>query len=105
MLPAESYTAEAGQAEDYVSQPLWDPEVMKEAFALGNAEGFQIHVHSIGDAATKQTLDSMQYSWEQNGEGDYRNVITHLQLVDPADIPRFAEYDVIANLSGQLKLE
>lgn len=94
----EPYTAEAGQAADYVSVPLWDPEKMKQAFALGNKEGFQVHTHSIGDAATKQTLDSIQYSWEQNGEGDYRNVITHLQLVDPADIPRFAEYDVIATM-------
>lgn len=96
----EPYTEEAGTEEGYLGERLWDPEIMKEAFALGNAEGFQIHVHSIGDAATKQTLDSMQYSWEQNGEGDYRNVITHLQLVDPEDIPRFAEYGVIANLQA-----
>lgn len=94
----EPYTEEAGQAPDYVGSPLWKPEIMNQAFALGNEEGFQIHVHSIGDAATKQTLDAMQFALDENGEGDYRNVITHLQLVDDSDIPRFAEYGVIANL-------
>ena len=92
----EPYTAEAGKDTDFVSAPLWTENDMKEAFALGNAEGFQIHVHSIGDAATRQTLNAMEYARDKNGEGDYRNVITHLQLVDPADIKRFGELEVIA---------
>lgn len=93
----EPYTAEAGAAADFVSEALWDPQTMKDAFTLGNKEGFQIHVHSIGDAASRQTLDAFQAAWEAKGEGDYRNVMTHLQLVDPADIPRFAEYKIIAS--------
>lgn len=66
--------------------------------ARANAEGFQIHVHSIGDASTRQVLDAFEFALEQNGEGDYRNLFTHLQLVVPTDIPRFAELGVIANL-------
>jgi predicted amidohydrolase YtcJ len=92
------YAAAANQAADFVSEPLWTPENMNNAFAMANAEGFQIHVHSIGDAATKQTLDAMQYALDQNGAGDYRNVITHLQLVDPADVQRFADLKVIATV-------
>lgn len=94
----EPYTEAAEAGSDYVSAPLWTPEKMAEAFTMANAEGFQIHVHSIGDASTRQVLDALEYALEQNGAGDYRNLITHLQLVDPADIPRFAELDVIANL-------
>jgi predicted amidohydrolase YtcJ len=71
---------------------------MNEIFAAANAEGFQIHVHSIGDAATRQVLDAFAYALDQNGPGDYRNLITHLQLVDPDDIPRFGELNIIANL-------
>jgi predicted amidohydrolase YtcJ len=97
---SKPYEAAAGQGTDFVSIPLWDPKVMNDAFAMGNAQGFQIHVHSIGDAATSQTLDAMQYSLDQNGEGDYRNVITHLQLVKPEDIQRFADLKVIANVQS-----
>ncbi len=92
------YTEAAEAGDDFVSAPLWTPEKMNEAFTMANAEGFQIHVHSIGDASTTQVLDAFEYALAQNGEDDYRNLITHLQLVDPADIPRFAELGVIANL-------
>jgi predicted amidohydrolase YtcJ len=94
----EPYTEAAEAGGDFVSAPLWTPEKMSEAFTMANAAGFQIHVHSIGDASTRQVLDAFEYALKQNGEGDYRNLITHLQLVDPTDIPRFAELGVIANL-------
>jgi predicted amidohydrolase YtcJ len=94
----EPYTEAAEAGDDFVSAPLWTPEKMSEAFTMANAAGFQIHVHSIGDASTRQVLDAFEYALKQNGEGDYRNLITHLQLVDPTDIPRFAELGVIANL-------
>ncbi len=95
---SKPYEAPANQVADFVSIPLWTPENLSKAFALANSKGLQIHVHSIGDAATTETLDAMAYALEQNGEGDYRNVITHLQLVAESDIPRFAEMKVIANL-------
>jgi predicted amidohydrolase YtcJ len=94
----EPYTEAAEAGDDFVSAPLWTPEKLSEAFTMANAAGFQIHVHSIGDASTRQVLDAFEYALKQNGEGDYRNLITHLQLVDPTDIPRFAELGVIANL-------
>jgi len=88
--------------EDYVIKPgyrgelLWDPEKYNELCALFEKEGFQIHVHSIGDAATRITLDGFAYAREKNGIEDPRNMITHLQLVNPEDFDRFAELDVIA---------
>ena len=94
----QPYTDAAEASDNFVSAPLWTPEKMGKAFALANAAGFQIHVHSIGDASTRQVLDAFNYALTQNGPGDYRNLITHLQLVDPTDIPRFAELNIIANL-------
>ncbi len=92
------YTEVAEAGDNFVSAPLWTPEKMGKAFAMANAADFQIHVHSIGDASTRQVLDAFAYALTQNGPGDYRNLITHLQLVDPTDIPRFAELNIIANL-------
>ncbi len=75
---------------------LWDPAHYSEMCAALDRAGLQIHVHSIGDAATRITLDGLAYAREVNGERDARHMVTHLQLVSPEDIHRFAELDVIA---------
>ena len=41
-------------------------------------------------------LDAIEKALEQTGPHDYRDAITHLQVVDRADIPRMAKLNVIA---------
>lgn len=94
----EPYTEEGGMGPDFVSEPLWTPDNMKEAFAYGLSKDFQIHVHSIGDASTRQVLDAFEFAQNENQGNEFRNVITHLQLVAPEDIPRFGELNLIANI-------
>jgi len=77
--------------------PLIDPEFLKTVVTRLDAAGFQAHIHAIGDAAVRQSLDAVAASIEENGRLGHRHHIAHLQLIDPADIPRFAELDVIAN--------
>lgn len=60
--------------------------------------GFQIHIHAIGDAAARQALDAIEHVVASNGPRDRRPVIAHAQLVDDADIDRFAKLGVIANM-------
>jgi predicted amidohydrolase YtcJ len=81
---------------DYRGELLWDPQMYNEMCAALDKAGIQIHVHSIGDAATRITLDGFNYALQKNGLRDSRNMITHLQLVNPADINRFADLGVIA---------
>jgi predicted amidohydrolase YtcJ len=88
----EPYIVEPG----YQGELLWDPQHYNEMCAALDKAGIQIHVHSIGDAATRITLDGFEYARQENGPRDSRNMITHLQLVNPEDIARFAEHDVIA---------
>lgn len=64
-------------------------------------EGFTVHTHSIGDYTTRATLDAIQAARTANGAGGAaanRHQITHLQIVDPADIPRFGALGVVANM-------
>jgi len=87
--------------EPYLHQPgngelLWDPEHYNEMCAALDRAGIQIHVHSIGDASTRITLDGFAYARAQNGARDARNMVTHLQLVHPEDVARFADLGVIA---------
>jgi predicted amidohydrolase YtcJ len=80
----------------YRGELLWDPQAYNKMCAALDKAGIQIHVHSIGDAATRITLDGFAYARAQNGRRDSRNMVTHLQLVNRADIARFADLGVIA---------
>ena len=94
----EPYAQNSGRGPHYRGEPWWDPEKLKQAFLLANLHGLQIHVHSTGDAATKYVLDALEYARAALPAGDCRNTITHLQLVDKADIPRFRKLGVIASV-------
>ena len=76
---------------------LNDPERLKTVVTTLDAEGFQIHFHAIGDRAIRVSLDALEAARSTNGGRDSRHHISHIQLFDPADIPRFAALDVVAN--------
>ncbi len=77
-----------------------DPEVLADAVTRLDAEGFQVHVHAIGDRAVGEALDAFAAARVANGRSAGRHHIAHLQLVAPADRRRFAELDVTANLQA-----
>jgi predicted amidohydrolase YtcJ len=60
-------------------------------------DGFQIAIHAIGDAANAQALDAFA-EMNETYKGDRRWRIEHAQIVDPKDIPRFAQLGVIASM-------
>src|ERR1035438_8155421 len=57
--------------------------------------GFQMGFHAIGDKAAAMALDA--YAHLPSAKNS-RNRIEHCQVVDPADIPRFAKLGVIASM-------
>ncbi|MEV0321678.1 amidohydrolase [Streptomyces sp. NPDC050658] len=77
--------------------PVWEPGQLADAVRAFDAEGFQTHIHAIGDAGVRAALDAIESARAANPAWDRRPVITHVQIVDPADLPRFAELGVIAN--------
>lgn len=91
----EPYAPGAGLDPDYRSVLYYDPENLKEYFSETIANDFQVHVHSIGDAATMETVNAMEYAIGQNPDKDMRNVITHLQLVRDEDKVRMGELGII----------
>jgi len=62
-----------------------------------DGEGFDVHVHAIGDRAVRDTLDAFAAAAAANGRRDARHQIAHLQFVHPADRPRFRRLGVVAN--------
>jgi predicted amidohydrolase YtcJ len=75
-----------------------DAEVLADAVTRLDALGFQVHMHALGDRALRMALDAVGAAREANGRRDARHHIAHLQVTDPADIPRLRELDVVANM-------
>ena len=76
---------------------IWnDAEIIEAAITFDKA-GLQLHLHAIGDAAVRQALNVVEAVNAANPDWDRRPVITHAQLIDPTDMPRFATLGVIAN--------
>ena len=84
----------SGSAEQR-GMTVWEGDSLAEAARRVDELGLQIHVHAIGDAAVRQALDAVAHAVECNGPRDRRPVIAHAQLVDDADLQRFAELGVI----------
>ena len=74
-------------------------EELERAVVALDANGFQVHVHTIGDLAVRDALDAVEAAARANGRRDARHHFAHLQLVHPDDLPRFAELGVVANVS------
>ena len=77
--------------------PMVKPEVLNDAVARLDLAGFQVHFHAIGDGAVREALDAVEHARGLNGDLGHRHHIAHLELIDPADIPRLRELRVTAN--------
>jgi predicted amidohydrolase YtcJ len=60
-------------------------------------DGFQPAVHAIGDAANAEVIGAIE---ELSGsfQGDRRWRIEHVQIVDPADLPRLSKHGIISSM-------
>ena len=90
------YEIGAGRGNKYYGEFLWNEKDLVEAIKYANENDFSIHVHSVGDGSTKKVLDAIEKSYELNNKSDFRNTITHLQLVHKDDIKRFKDLNIIA---------
>ena len=77
---------------------MFDPEGLPELFRLFDAARFQLHVHVIGDGATRIALDSIESAERANGAWPSLHQLAHVQMIDPADIPRLKRLGVVANI-------
>jgi predicted amidohydrolase YtcJ len=74
---------------------------IEETARLAMANGYQLAVHAIGDAANRETLDIFERAFKANpGKKDLRWRVEHAQHLSAADIPRFGKMGVIASMQG-----
>jgi predicted amidohydrolase YtcJ len=96
----ENFTAallEPYVGTDNLGLGMHEPEELARMVTLLDAHGFQVHIHTIGDRAVRESLDAFEAAQRANGRRDARHHLAHIQLVHPDDQPRFAELGVVAN--------
>jgi predicted amidohydrolase YtcJ len=91
------YCDASGHETDRSGIAYVDHDELVEAVTALDREGFQVHVHAIGDRAVRNALDGFEGARAANGVRDARHTIAHLQVIDPDDLPRFRELGVVAN--------
>jgi predicted amidohydrolase YtcJ len=108
MLDGVMETFTAALLEPYLTLPggppaghrghlFLDPELAAAATSTLHSRNFQVHFHAIGDRAVKVALDAVARASQEGGR-DLRHHIAHIQLVHPADLRRFHELKVVANM-------
>jgi predicted amidohydrolase YtcJ len=93
----EPYRTPAGTTSDNLGIDFIDPDDLKGYVTALDAAGFQVHFHALGDRAVRYGLDSIEAAIFANGDTDRRHHLAHLQVVDRADVPRFAHLGAVAN--------
>lgn len=73
---------------------LFTREGLQRLVNAADERGWLVHVHALGDRAVKETLDAFELARSQQDSG-LNHSITHLQLVDPADYPRFQALQIM----------
>ncbi|MBR0597313.1 amidohydrolase [Sinanaerobacter chloroacetimidivorans] len=92
----DPYAPETGLPADFRGEPIWEDDELKKAIAAIDKAGFQVHIHAIGDGAACQSLDAIEYAFNQNGKREARHTLTHLTIIHHDDILRMGEMGVIA---------
>jgi len=93
----EPYLGEDGRPTDNRGISFIDPEMLRDAVVRLDGLGLQPHFHGIGDRAIRDCLDAVEAARAANGPTDTRPHIAHIQVIHPADVPRFASLGVAAN--------
>ena len=86
-----------GCCPEHNGLPFVKLDDLKEICRVLDKEGFQIHIHAIGDGAISNALDALEYAQTKNGKREWRAHIAHIHIPNPKDLPRFKELDVTAN--------
>ena len=65
----------------------------------------QIVMHAIGDRAVELAVTAQESALARFGKRDIRNRLEHVQLVDPATIPRFQQSGLVASFQPNFLYE
>ncbi|MCU1752731.1 amidohydrolase [Pseudomonas sp. 6D_7.1_Bac1] len=78
-------------------QLLIDPAHFGELVVAAEKRDWIVHMHAVGDRAVRESLNGFEYARKLNPT-PMAHSISHLQLVNPKEFPRFKQLGVIASM-------
>jgi hypothetical protein len=76
----------------------YTPAELRELVALAERSRLSIMAHVIGDGAARDLLDAIASARAASPATELRHTLTHLCWVSDADLPRFRQLHVLANI-------
>src|ERR1043165_1679023 len=76
------------------------PAHIQDVATRGLRAGFQVNTHAIGDRGNRVVLDAYEAALNAVPTADHRFRIEHAQVLNFADIPRFANLGVIPSMQA-----
>ncbi len=93
--------------EDYSDRPgekggaLLDLDKLNDAIEAAHLHGMSVRLHACGDAAVRAALDGYENAIIRHGRGTSRHQVEHIEVIDPADIERFAKAGIMASVQPE----
>jgi predicted amidohydrolase YtcJ len=76
------------------------PEHLRDVATRALQHGFMVATHAIGDRGIRVALDAYEAAFKAVPTVDHRFRIEHVQVLDHADVPRFAQLGVIPSMQS-----
>lgn len=92
----EPYTDRVG----FYGQNTFNMDSLRAIATFCWDKNLQLCVHAIGDRANRETVNIFSEQVTKDKTRDHRWRVEHAQHVDPAEVPRFAEWKIIASMQG-----
>ena len=92
----EPYTDRAG----WMGQNTFNIDSLRAIAEFCWNNNLQLCVHAIGDRANRETINIFSEQIKNDKQKDHRWRIEHAQHVNPEDIPRFKEWNIIASMQS-----
>ena len=92
----EPYSDEPG----HTGLELIPPRFIRAIALKALQSGFQLNVHAIGDGANRIVLDAFESALREAPKVNHRFRVEHAQILNAAEIPRFAQLGVIPSMQA-----
>ncbi len=93
-----SFEKENPDDPDNLGVSVTPPAQMAAEFRRATELGFPISVHAIGDRANREVLDIFEELAASGLRPPIPHRMEHVQIIDPADLPRLAELGITASV-------
>lgn len=92
----DEYCRASGIPEGSATDLYWTDEVLTSYSKKAMDAGFDVHIHAMGDASVKQSVDCLSAAQEEGK--DNRNVVAHLMLVPDETSEKMGKNGIIGNV-------